>query len=283
MRLGYNTNGLAHHRWDDAIQLIAATGYRSAAITIDHHCLDPASTSFRSDLTRMRALLEQWGLGCVIETGARFLLDPRRKHQPTLLSPSAAEREVRLRFLRQCVDIAAELQADAVSFWSGTAVDDDDIDAHWGRLIEGCRRLTDDADARGVRLAFEPEPGMFVETRAQFRQLREAVKHPQFGLTLDVGHVHCLQDGTIADHIREFAPILFNVHIEDMHPGEHEHLRFGLGSIDFPPIFRALQDIGFTGGLHVELSRHSHMAPTVLLESFEFLSRQQAAVDASAG
>ena len=54
--------------------------------------------------------------------------------------------------------------------------------------------------------------------------------------------------------------------------GVHEHLRFGTGTIDFPPVIRALKEIGYAGGLHVELSRHSHMAPEVLRESFEFLS-----------
>ncbi|MDX1970142.1 MAG: sugar phosphate isomerase/epimerase family protein [Planctomycetaceae bacterium] len=279
MLLGYNTNGLAHHRWDDAIELIAAAGYRSAAITVDHHCLDPASATFRTDLARMSALLERCRLRCVIETGARFLLNPARKHQPTLLSPTAAEREIRLRFLRQCIDIAAELRADAVSFWSGAAVDAAHADVLWERLVEGCRRLADHADARDVRLAFEPEPGMFLETRAQYRQLRERVNHSQFGLTLDVGHVHCLQDGSIADHIREFAPVLFNIHIEDMLPGEHEHLRFGAGTIDVFPIFRALHEVRYAGGVHVELSRHSHIAPVVLRESLEFLSRQQAAAE----
>ena len=40
--------------------------------------------------------------------------------------------------------------------------------------------------------------------------------------------------------------------------GVHEHLMFGEGTMDFPPIFAALREIGYAGGLHVELSRHSH-------------------------
>ena len=35
MRLGYNTNGLAHHRLVDAIDLLADEGYQSIAITLD--------------------------------------------------------------------------------------------------------------------------------------------------------------------------------------------------------------------------------------------------------
>ena len=41
MRLGYNTNGLAHHRLTDAIELLADEGYQSVAITLDAGALDP--------------------------------------------------------------------------------------------------------------------------------------------------------------------------------------------------------------------------------------------------
>lgn len=271
MKLGYNTNGLAHHRADDALQLIAAAGYRSVAITVDHHCLNPSARDFASQLAQTRALLERFGLSCVIETGARYLLDPWQKHQPTLLSTTAAEREQRLQFLRHCVDIAESLHADAVSFWSGTPNDDAHQTDLWQRLIDGCLRLNDHAAARNVRLAFEPEPGMFLETCDQFSRLAGEIASPYFGLTLDVGHVHCLQDGAIADRIRQFASRLYNIHIEDMRPNVHEHLRFGEGTIDFPPIFAALQEIAYTGGVHVELSRDSHRAPHALEESMAYL------------
>ena len=41
MRLGYNTNGLAHHRLLDAIELLADESYESVAITLDAGALDP--------------------------------------------------------------------------------------------------------------------------------------------------------------------------------------------------------------------------------------------------
>ncbi|MBI1345597.1 TIM barrel protein [bacterium] len=272
MLLGYNTNGLAHHRWDEAIVLIAEAGYRSVALTVDHHCLAPLSPTLRDDVAKLKRLLDQYQLHCVIETGARFLLDPRRKHQPTLLSATNEDRACRLQFLNYCIDLAAEVSADAISFWSGTPRDPADADVLWSRLRAGCAALLKEAERQQVRLAFEPEPGMFLETCDQYARLHDQLRHPLFGLTLDVGHVHCLQDGDIADRIRQFAPHLFNLHIEDMQPGVHEHLRFGQGSMKFPPILQALREVDYSYGVHVELSRHSHMAPEMLQESFRFLS-----------
>ena len=66
----------------------------------------------------LRALLDELGLACVVETGARFALDPRRKHFPTLLTEG---RDRRVRMLTRAVDVAAELGAPVVSMWSGAA------------------------------------------------------------------------------------------------------------------------------------------------------------------
>ena len=113
---------------------------------------------------------------------------------------------------------------------------------------------------------------MVVERSEQFERLMSCVDAPGFGLTLDVGHVHCVGDGPIDDQLWKFRDRLYNVHIEDMRQGVHEHLRFGDGEIDFLPVLKALTEFEYPGGVHVELSRHSHVAPDVLIESFGFLT-----------
>lgn len=272
MRLGYNTNGFAHHRFEDAVAILAEIGYESIAITLDHHVLNPFADDLAQQVEWARRLLERHGLHSVIETGARFLLDSREKHHPTLVTADVSDRARRIDFLSRAIDIAAALGSDAVSFWSGKLRETIAPQAAMDRLVAGCARVLEHAIARNVRLAFEPEPGMLVARMSEYAELARRMDHPLFGLTLDVGHVHCVDDGPISEVVRQWRGRLFNVHIEDMRRGVHQHLMFGDGEIDFPPVLAALAEIGYTAGVHVELSRHSHDAVAAARQAFDFLT-----------
>ena len=108
-------------------------------------------------------------------------------------------------------------------------------------------------------------------TMARYDELLERLSAPHFRLTLDLGHLHCQGETPVADYIRRYGARLANIHLEDMRRGVHEHLMFGEGEMEFPPLFDALREVGYAGGVYVELSRHSHEGPTAARRSFEFL------------
>lgn len=281
MLLGYNTNGFAHHDLIDAIEVLAGIGYRSVAITLDHNALNPYSTGFPDDLSRVAACLRQHGIRSVIETGARYLLDPRTKHEPTLLTADRAARERRIDFLRRAIDVAAALESDCVSLWSGILRDDISDDAAIERLARGLTPLVEYAANLGVTIGFEPEPGMLIDRMERFTKLRDRIDADCFRLTLDVGHLHCLGETPLDAQVRRWRDHIVNVHIEDMRVGVHEHLMFGEGEIDFVPVLKAFREINYSGGLHVELSRHSHDGPAVARQAFEFLSSNVPTLDSA--
>jgi sugar phosphate isomerase/epimerase len=271
MLWGYNTNGFAHHRIEDALRILADLGYRSVALTLDHFTLNPYHALINRLTNDLAQDLAGLNLRVVVETGARFLLDPWHKHQPTLLSQAPADRERRLDFLRRAIDIAALLGADAISFWSGTPQAPEADEVLMERLVAACKELSLHAAQRGMRLAFEPEPGMFIDTMARFAELHAQVAHPAFGLTIDIGHLHCLGETPVVEHLRRWRDWLWNVHIEDMRRGVHDHLMFGEGEIDFAEVIAGLVEVGYSGGVHVELSRHSHDAVETARRSLAFL------------
>ena len=274
LRFGYGTNGFGNHRLPEALRVIADLGYDGVALTLDTNHLDPFDADLARRTAAVAADLDRLGLAVVIETGARYLLDPWHKHAPTLMHDDPAPR---LEYLRRAVGVGADLGAEAVSFWAGIAPAGTP-DA-WARLVTGCAEVVAVAAAAGVTLGFEPEPGMLVPDLAGWHRLHTDLGRPAgFGLTLDIGHCRCLEAEPVADCVTASGPHLVNVQIEDMRRGVHEHLEFGTGEIDFPPVLAALAATGYRGLIAVELPRHSHAAPAVAARSLDFLRRAAASV-----
>jgi sugar phosphate isomerase/epimerase len=196
MQLGYNTNGLAHHRLLDAIALLREIGYRGVAISLDHGALDPYDEQLLIQLQQVAEAIDNCQLACVIETGARYLLDPRVKHEPTLVTADPAGRARRVDFLCRAIDVAARLDADCVSLWSGTVRDGAGGREAFRRLSDGLAQVIQHADRQDVTLAFEPEPEMFIDTLDRYGDLLDELESRRVDtsglqLTLDIGHLHC--------------------------------------------------------------------------------------------
>ncbi len=269
LRFAYNTNGAANHRLDDALHLIADADYDGVALTLDHHHLDPFADDWAREAKRVAALLDRMGLGSVIETGARYLLDPRDKHEPTLVSKSPDGRARRIAFLTRAAEIADMLGSETVSFWAGVPKADVQREdaAQW--LDDGLARVLEATHRLSVEMSFEPEPGMLVETVAEYAKL--AQRHPTLRLALDTGHCLVTQDIEPADAVRRYADRLGTVAIEDMRRGDHTHLPFGQGDIDVGSVLAALRAVDFKRLVCVELSRESPRAHAAIPEAIAYL------------
>jgi sugar phosphate isomerase/epimerase len=145
--------------------------------------------------------------------------------------------------------------------WSGAVAPEQSRERAWDLLIDGCERVLAHAERHGIVVAFEPEPGMLVEQLSDYEELQRRLGHPSaLGLTLDIGHIVCLEPMSVTDCVRRGAETLAHVHIEDMRRGVHEHLLFGEGELDLDEALRVLVEVGYEGLVAVELSRHAHAA-----------------------
>lgn len=264
---GYGTNGLADHTLDDALDVIAASGYRAVALTLGHPHLDPFAADWRRRSELLAEELGRRGLRVVVETGARYLLDPWRKHRPTLVDRDA---DARLVLLRRSIEISAILRAECVSLWSGVLPGDVTHAEGWDLLVTRMTGLVSFAEEHGVTLAVEPEPGMLVETVSDALRLRTALGDPaNVGITVDLGHCVAVEPAGVVGALRQAGSLLRNVQVDDMLPGVHEHLELGSGALDLVAAIETLRELGYAGVAAVELPRHSHDAPRLVRTSKE--------------
>ena len=282
LRYAYNTNGCAHHRLPQAIDLISDAGYDGVALTLDWQHLDPLADDWEARTDAVREHLDDHRLACMIETGARYLLDPRMKHEPTLLNRTASGRARRVAFLKRALDIQVRLGAETVSCWSGVRRDPVTDPQAWGYLRDGLAEVLDYAAEVGGELSFEPEPGMLVETNADFSRLvRSLDTHGEhLRLALDLGHVwvtgetfpgETRTDVAPAAAVYAFAKTLGTVAIEGMAKGVHVHLPLDQGDMPLAPCLEALRNVGYERLVTVELSRESPRAHEAIPKSIQYL------------
>jgi sugar phosphate isomerase/epimerase len=257
LRFAYNTNGLQSHRLEDALDLVADAGYAGVSLTLDHMHLDPVHAT-PHDVKRVARALKARGLAVGVETGARFTLDPKRKHRPTLVEADALGRAKRFDHLLNAIDIAAELGAPVLTLASGPRDPDVPEDKAHAFLQDALARLHEKASEAKVTLALEPEPGHLPATLEGWRRARS---HVPVALALDVTHLSVeTPEPTPAEAVRAFADELVVLHLADSPRGRHDHRPLGEGDLDLRALLAALAETSFLGLVSVELSRHSHAA-----------------------
>ena len=237
----------------------------------------PTSTRFAPELARgsprAAALLREHGLDVVVETGGRYVLDPRRKHHPTFVCDDGRERRIDL--LRQ----RAPDRAPTSGARGGLVLERHRAargHAEQGRAARrgGSRACSlPVAQAAGVTSASSPSPGCSSSGSRDVAGLRRAARRGPSARAHRRRRAPALHGGRRPADVRAAPPgdLVVNVQIDDMRRGVHEHLPFGEGEVDFPPVLAALSDDRLRGLVAVELPRHSHAAPVLAAPASAFL------------
>jgi sugar phosphate isomerase/epimerase len=123
------------------------------------------------------------------------------------------------------------------------------------RFAEALAPCAEYARSRGVTIGVEPEPGLLIQTAAEYLEFKSTyfAHDDSVRMNCDIGHLFCVGDDP-AEVIRVLAPHIAHVHLEDIGANRvHQHLAPGRGVIDFSSVRDALRQIGYSGWSTVEL------------------------------
>jgi sugar phosphate isomerase/epimerase len=127
---------------------------------------------------------------------------------------------------------------------------------YWGQMKDAERavyeELSDFGAPRGIRVVAEN----LIKTNVHFEdtwtldgiiELHDSWRSDLKGVCLDTGHAQ--QAGLdVASAVRRLGTRIKHLHLQDNHGGPiDEHLPIGDGTIDWPGVFDALEEIGFEG------------------------------------
>jgi sugar phosphate isomerase/epimerase len=156
---------------------------------------------------------------------------------------------------KTAIELTPEFGTDIFVF-SGPSRRSGDED-EWARMVTRTRALTDVAERNNVVLAEEFEPNFVVGSTADLLRLFDAVDSPALAANLDLGHVF-LCDPDPVEAIHQVGERIVHCHIENMAEGVHDHMLPQEGDMDLKVYLQALHDVGYAGGLSLDLYRHDY-------------------------
>lgn len=134
-----------------------------------------------------------------------------------------------------------------------------DHTAEWQRAVDRTGELVREAESCDVVLAQEFEPGFIVGSTDDLLRLFTAIPSPHLAANLDLGHAF-LCDPDPLESIRLLQDKIVHCHVENMRTGVHAHMLPWEGDMALKDYFTTLHDIGFTGGLALDLYLHDYEA-----------------------
>lgn len=119
-------------------------------------------------------------------------------------------------------------------------------------LISNLRFAADLASAHGVRLVMEPlnpfdAPGYLIATPDEGFAVIQEASHPNLKVQYDIYHAQRTQ-GNMTSTLAARIPLIGHIQIADS-PDRHEP---GTGEINFPHVFKAIDDAGYDGWVSLE-------------------------------
>src|SRR5207248_7550484 len=111
-------------------------------------------------------------------------------------------RDLRVIHTMACIELAAELGAKTMSLQPGGPMIGTSITrtVTGERFAEGLARVLPIAAERNVVLAIEPEPGLFIETAAEYLKFKNTFfrDEPMVRMNCDIGHLFCVGEDPAA-------------------------------------------------------------------------------------
>lgn len=273
IKLAFSTNAFKKNTLDEAIDSIAAAGYTGIELMADIPHLYPPSFDSAARMA-VKHRIEAAGMQ-VSNINAFTLFAAGDTYHPTWIEDDDRKRDLRIEHTMACIELAAEMDCRTVSLQPGGPLIGTTIDRATAqeRFANGLERLLPLAERHGVTLAVEPEPGLLIQTAAEYQEFKKAYFKDETSIRMncDVGHLFCVSEDP-AEIIRSMPQEIAHLHLEDIGNNRvHQHLAPGKGAIDFAAIFAALREINYTGWATVELYPYETTAAAVAKNAFEYL------------
>ena len=171
---------------------------------------------------------------------------------------------------QQAYEAAAALNAKKIIYHSGRYPDIYRDDPSWTEQMTAFWQRFLDGKNGGIMVCME---NVLDRDPAPLRSVWERVDREDFGICLDIGHVHCFSGLSCRDWIRVLGSSVSHLHLHDNHGSSDQHLALGEGSLPWQEVSESLLAFCFSDHDRPGLSKSGYgMTCTVECAAAEALS-----------
>lgn len=255
-QLAYSSNAYQRFSIEETITHIASLGYAGLELLADVPHAWPAGL-LEERKAAIRECLAQHNLK--IANVNAFMMnavaDPRQPYwHPSWIEPDPHYRAIRREHTKRALRLAAELGGPSIQTEpGGPLVPGQTWQAAAQVFYDELMPCVEVAEAVGVSLLIEPEPGLLIETFEQYLEFVAKIDSPAVGLNFDIGHAYCMSQAP-EEWVPRMAAHTRHYHIEDIAATrKHAHLVPGRGAIDLGAVLREIERTNYEGFVTVEL------------------------------
>ena len=197
------------------------------------------------DIQATKAALKKHNMGCV----GCAITSPGRD----LISSNPSERQTAKDYIRECIDITAQLGSDTLigPAYSvvGKLVGRARTDEEWNLCVEGLKEIAECAEQNKVTLAIEPINRFetyFVNTAADVVSLAKDVDSPYIKVMLDTFHMN-IEEKNIRGALEGAGDLLHHVHC-----CENDRGTPGTGLVQWDVVFETLAKLNYNRWFVIE-------------------------------
>jgi sugar phosphate isomerase/epimerase len=276
MKLAFSTNAFTRFPLLDAILAIKDAGFAGVEILADppHAYPDAIDAALTANVARAleQTQLAVSNINCNCSFGYWTDAPPEPYFEPSLISPNPKHRADRTRLILKTLDFARDIKAPNISITSGRCLGGMPPQRAAGQFAESIKPILDRAEALGIDVGIECEPGLYLEYVAELREWIDRLGSRRLGANLDIGHSQVIGE-SIPQVVRLMAGRIWNLHVEDIPGRKHYHMIPGEGTLDWSALRDALREIHYDRFATVELYTHTGDPHTAARKSYAFLSR----------
>lgn len=227
MKYGFRTVGFSKWNIFDALDKIKELGYDGVELCLEHPDMVPEKID-DAMIEKVKSYLKKIGLN-LASVSYHGDADPV---------------DIKVSNTYKSIEIAKKLGSDILIVNSEKK--DKNIPNQFENLVERFKGFSKCAAKNGVKLAFEPEPLLIIETADDMMKLIKEVNSDALNVNIDVGHTY-ITDPDLSQAILKFDGKIVHCHIEDIKNKVHSHLYPLDGDIDYDGMFKSFDKIGYKG------------------------------------